>query len=268
MVHKRNPVSPLPRQSRFISAVLSPAIRLWLRSQVESVHHLEFQIAGGDRQILAGHIPEVTIAAKKVVYQGIHLSQIALSAQEIYVNLPQILRGKPLQLQAIVPVEGKALLHQSDLNASLQAPLLANALQELLLPLLQSSLTDPTGTPWGDRLTQLRSAQAVIKDDCLILMTTLVADAQPVPFILRTGLQRLGGSGLRFDRPEWIAHLDADCGKPLPALEQFEINLGPEVDIQELAMRDQQIICQGRVNVIPASQESGSDTLLTDMLQG
>jgi predicted phage tail protein len=119
--------------SRIISRILSPAVRLWLRSQVEQVEDLQFQIEGGDRQILSGHIPRVAIAARQVVYQGLHLSQMDLAGTGIRINLGQVLKGKPLKLLEIVPVEGEMQLQEADLNASLRAPILSGAVSELLV---------------------------------------------------------------------------------------------------------------------------------------
>ena len=55
-----------------ISTVVSPAVQFWLRSQVEAVETLQFKLRGRDRQILRGHIPTVSIAACRAIYQGLH----------------------------------------------------------------------------------------------------------------------------------------------------------------------------------------------------
>ncbi|PSB25836.1 DUF2993 domain-containing protein, partial [filamentous cyanobacterium Phorm 46] len=55
--------------SRIASAVLSPAVQLWLRSQVQQVDELKVKIEGSDRQILSGTIPKVTAAARGAVYK-------------------------------------------------------------------------------------------------------------------------------------------------------------------------------------------------------
>lgn len=233
-------------QSGLISKVLSPAVRLWLRSQVESIDQLEFQIEGGDRQILSGYIPSMAIAAVCVVYQGIHLSEIALSANEIRVNLGQVIKGKPLRLLAVVPVVGKAMISQADLNASLQAPLLADALDEVLLPLLQSSLTDLV--PAGDRLMSLQQPQVQIERDRLLLNGMLrFEDKPPMAFALRTGLQIIAGSRLRFDQPEQLLPKQRE----LPLLQGFEIDLGTDVQLRSLVLEAEKLFCEGQINVIP-----------------
>jgi hypothetical protein len=239
-------------QSRLISRVLSPAVRLWIRSQVESIAHLEFQIQGSDRQILAGCIPKVDVIAKQAVYRGIHISQVAIASGEIRTNLSQVLQGKPLKLLAKIPIAGEVWFQQDDLNTSLRSPLLRGALQDALLPLLRSSIIDPsTGELWGDRLTGFHSPQVILRGDRIILAVQLVVEDQMIRFTLRTGLQMLDGSRLRFDHPESLLSLEAEQGQPLAVFEAFEADLGEEVNLRELRVDEENIFCQGQINVIP-----------------
>ena len=106
-----------------ISRVLPSAIALWLKSQVEHVEDLHIRIEGRDRQILTGHVPGVQLSAHKAIYRGIHVSHIQLAATGIRVNLRQILRGKPLTLLDIIPVQGELTVTEADLNASQLSPL-------------------------------------------------------------------------------------------------------------------------------------------------
>ena len=125
------------KQSRIISKVLTPALRLWLRSQVEQVEDLQINIQAGDRLLLTGHIPKVSLSARRAVYQGLYVRQIQLVAETIRINLGQVLKGKPLRLLEPVPVTGELLVEEVDLNASLQGTLLPNALTEFLMTLLK-----------------------------------------------------------------------------------------------------------------------------------
>jgi type II secretory pathway component PulM len=124
--------SPPTRTIRFIGNILSPAIKLWLRSQVQQVSDLEVQIAGTNRQIVTGNIPQVSILARDAVYQGLHVAKIDLVATDIQINLGQVVKGQPLKLLQKVPVTGKLQLQQTDIDASLRSPLLSNALTDLL----------------------------------------------------------------------------------------------------------------------------------------
>ena len=110
------------RQSTdLISKVLSPAVKLWLRSQVEQVEHLNFKINGQDRQILRGYIPVVSLDSSKAVYQGLHLGDIQLQGTNIRINIGQVLRGKPLRLLEPIWLKGEVYLTTDDLQASLSS---------------------------------------------------------------------------------------------------------------------------------------------------
>jgi hypothetical protein len=251
-------LQPLPalKQSRVISKVLSPAIRLWLRSQVDSIEGLQFQIEGSDRQILAGHVAKVAIAARSAVYQGFHLSQVCLSAEDIRINLGQVLKGKPLRLLAIVPVRGEVLLQESDLNHSLQVPLLANALTEVLMKLLRSSTAADLPTDLTEALEDptaaLQSPHVLIRPNQLLLCADLVSvNSQSVPLMVQTDLRSNGSGLLQLEHPELFCHPQAEQGLPLPHLHGFEIDLGSDVELQELRLEEQRITCRGRINVIP-----------------
>ncbi|PSN75880.1 hypothetical protein C8B47_30265, partial [filamentous cyanobacterium CCP4] len=127
--------------SRIISRLLPPAIRLWLHSQLDHIEGLEFAIDGKDRQILGGYLPKVTLAAHQAVYQGLHVSQVAVSAADIRVNLPQVLRGKALRLLQPFPVDGQVSVLADDLRASLQSDLLGQGLRDVLRQLLAGAVT-------------------------------------------------------------------------------------------------------------------------------
>lgn len=251
------------RQSRLISSVLSPAVRLWLRSQVESVAELKFQLEGGDRQILSGYVPKVSIAAQQSIYQGLHLSQVALTGENIRVNVGQILRGKPLQLLEVVPVFGNLTLHQSDLSASLQAPLLATAISDLMTTLFQPEtrhlLPPELAAALGTGAIHLTEPEIQLGNQQLTIGGILanangdrLSEKSPrLPLLLRTGVMLLDGCKLCLDRPELLPTPTATQGTPLPHLDHFAIDLGSEVEIQELLLEPERLECRGRINVVP-----------------
>ena len=226
-------------QSRIISKVLSPAVRLWLRSQVEQVSNLEVKISGSDRSLLAGQIPCISISATRAVYQGLHLSQLRLVGQNICINLGQVLRGKPLRLLEPIPVSGELLLEESDLNTSLRSPLLADALTELLTTLLPTTYTK-------DR--QLSCHKITINNDQLIINATLATDTiNPKPVVISTGLQLVSCHELQLEQPQ----IETQVGFSALNLDNFKLDLGKEVDIQELTLVSGELICRGRINVLP-----------------
>lgn len=223
------------KASRLIGKVLSPAVRLWLKSQVQQISQLEVHIAGSDRQILTGNIPRVSILASKAVYQGLHLTQIQLEAKEIHVNLGQVIKGKPLRLLDKVPVTGNLYLTQADLNESLASPLLTDALHDLLLKLFPDIL--------GNK--QVGWQKVTIDSNLLSLEGNLSGD-RPKTVIFQAGLQLASDRELQILQPQ----IKTQTGK-LASIDSFTVDLGAEVDIEKLSLDPGQIICAGRINVLP-----------------
>ena len=246
--------------SRIISRVLPSAVRLWLHSQVERVEDLDFRIEGSDRQILSGYIPKVFIAARRIVYQGLYLSQARLNAAEIRINLRQVLRGKPLRLLESIPVMGEIVLEEADLNASLKAPLLIGGLNQFLVALFQSdgfsdSLSELMGALLEGGTPTFRDAKVRVGANHLVLSLSPVSNpgspSNSPTVVIRTSLQIRAGHILTLKHPHWLPRLKARQGFPLKNLDGFELDLGPEVDIQQLRLETGQIICCGRINVVP-----------------
>ncbi|AFZ29823.1 hypothetical protein Glo7428_1251 [Gloeocapsa sp. PCC 7428] len=223
------------KQSRMIAKVLSPAVRLWLRSQVQQVAHLDVQISGSDRQILSGYIPHVSISAQNAVYQGLHLTNIQLQGKKIRTNLGGVLRGQPLRLLEAVPVFGEAILHQSDLNASLQSPLLAEALTTLLKTFLpENSIKNQTVT-WE---------QVTLGSDRLTIQGSIISDRK-MPLMLDARLGLVGSQELALKKLQIHSHLG------LHEIDDYQIDLGSEVAIEKLTLNSNQLVCSGRINVLP-----------------
>ncbi|MEG4493835.1 DUF2993 domain-containing protein [Microcoleus sp. D3_18_C4] len=235
------PGRPSPSQgSRIASAVLSPAVQLWLRSQVQQVDELKVKIEGSDRQIFSGAIPKVTAAARGAVYKGLHLTEVAIEGCGIRINLGQALKGQPLRLLESVPVAGVLRLSQADLNASLKAPLLADTLSEFLLPMLP--LTD------REQSLKLQNSQIAIEAGLLTLSAAILrAGGRQIPLVLRTGLRIASGRELMFESPE----IEMDGELKSSDFNGFKIDFGPEVEIEELILSQGEIVCRGGIRVLP-----------------
>ncbi len=227
-----------------ISKVLSPAICLWLRSQVEEIETLDLQINGGDRQILRGYIPQVFLATNKAIYQGLHLKHIELQAENIKINLGQIIRGKPLRLLEPVPISGQLRLDESDLQASVISPLLSGGLTELVFALLEKSGIE---TPQKE----LESSQIKWKN----------IEIKPKKFILTGNFTDVNNninplniySGLTLINPQKL-HLNPIIIEGLPdhleiKINELEIDLGNHVEIKELNLIEGQLSCIGQMIV-------------------
>jgi LmeA-like phospholipid-binding len=114
--------------SAVIRSVLSPLINIWLRSQVESIQTLEIEIAGRDGQILKGLIPSARVVATGVIYQGLHLSDLCLTASEINLNTPQVLRREPLKLLQPIQVNLELNLTPTAIVCCLESSLVKEAI--------------------------------------------------------------------------------------------------------------------------------------------
>lgn len=223
-------------EKKLIATVLSAALQLWLRSQVEGVESLKVHVGGGNRSLLRGSIPTVSVSAKAVIYQGLHLSQVALSSSGIRINLRQVLQGKPLQLLEAIPVDCDLQILASDLNASVSSPLLANAITQLL----QSHLPLTEGT--------LEHLQLRLNSDRLTLNADLITDTHgAIAFSLDSQLQRMSSTQLLLHQP----YIKADPLISGTVLESIPIELGTDVDIEDLSISEEQLTLRGKIWVNP-----------------
>lgn len=241
--------------SRVISRILPPAVRLWIQTQLDHVENLVFQLEGRDRQILSGYVPRVAIAADRAVYQGLHLRQARVQAREIRINLGQVLRGKPLRLLQQFPIAGDVVIQAADLNASLQAPLLRDGIRDFLRQLIGAQGTAHDLRPYladlvGDATAPFQEGAVTLSPQQLsltLLPTTALDDRQAVT--LQTGLTVRQGRFLVLQHPRLLTQ----TGSAPVDLDDFELDLGPEVEIESLVVTAGQIEIRGSVQVIPAA---------------
>jgi hypothetical protein len=233
-----------------ISRVLSPALQLWLKSQAEEIEDLHLSIDAGDRQILSGLIPHVTIQASQATYQGLHLSQIHLRAKTIHTNLPQILRRKPLRLLEPILVTGQLQITAQQLRDSLSPEgLLSQGLNEFLRELLKASTGDSHGEP--DRLLNTSTPQwhtIILGDRQLTLSATWPQPQDPQANLkIHTGLELIDGHKLRFHP----LTLQAPAGLFPKPLNTLEIDLGTEVTLEQMQISPEKVFCMGQITVLP-----------------
>jgi hypothetical protein len=230
----------LTNQTRgIVGSVLSPACRVWLRSQVSHVDDLQVDIAGGSRQILGGTIPQVTVVAVGAIYQGLSLGSIDLTAENIRINLPQVLKGQPLRLLEPIAVMAGVKFSEPDLQASLTAPILAQAITDLFTQILATNSQQPH---WQIDWYQLR-----IKPQTLILQGNLVTEGQTAPIEILMGIDIVDGHILDLDP------LTITCSLDLPGsnITSHRIDLGEDVNITKLQLLSGELLCQGRIQVNP-----------------
>lgn len=233
------------KASRIISKVLSPACRVWLRSQVSHVEYLEVKIEGSDREILSGYIPKIAIAASSAVYRGLRVSRVQLTGENIRINLGQVLKGKPLQLLEPIPVTGELYLDEADLQDSLSAPLLSNAFTDLLAMLLA---VDGLNNPIGNlQERQIRWDKVTFDRNSFVLKGSLIPNSQLV--VISANIELVSSQEIKLDSIDIdIASESDSIGQKL---DKLQIDLGSQVDIKGLNIDSQQLVCQGGVKIMP-----------------
>ncbi|WP_017305437.1 DUF2993 domain-containing protein [Spirulina subsalsa] len=238
-------------QSQLISKILSPAVQFWLRSQADKVEALQVKIHGRNRQILTGYLPKVSLSAQGAVYQGLHLSEVELTAENIRINLGEVLKGKPLRLLQPVPVMGHVRLEQSDLQASLDAPLLASALQDLFVSLgslvtLGQQPPQHTDVSTDSPSVQIRWQTAEITpEEITVRGEWLQGKPSNSSVLLQTGLKILHGQILHLSP----LTLQSDFTQHPP--HELQIPLGSEVNLTTLSLTSGQLAVQGEILVSP-----------------
>ncbi|MEH2388918.1 MAG: DUF2993 domain-containing protein [Nostoc sp.] len=223
---------------RIITQVLTTALKLWLRAQVSQISELKVEIKASDRQIISGRIPSVSIFATHAVYQGLLITQIQLIAENIRINIGSVLKGQPLQLLEIVPVVGDLIVDEKDLNASLSSDLLSTALSDLFVKVL------PTDCP---QFQPINWQEIILENNQIILRGMRGTNSETTPLEICLGLRLVSGHELQ------VTHIPIkpDQGDILEDNHEYNLDLGSDVDIQELTLIPGKLVCRGRINVNP-----------------
>jgi len=225
-------------QFKLVTNILAEAIKLWLRTQVSHIEQLQLDIQARNRQILSGYIPSVSIIANKAVYQGLHLSFIDLVAQNIRINIGSILKGEQLRLLEKVSVFCELSQVEEDLSASLSSTLLSTALNDILAKFLSEDTLNSESISW----------QAVqIKDNQLVINATIAEENNPQSLDICVGLNLLSSHELRI-APIYVT---SNTKTLFESSDGEYLDLGSDVEIQDLKLIPSKIICRGMINVNP-----------------
>jgi hypothetical protein len=225
------------KSTRMIAKVLTKALKLWLRSQTSQIGHLDVQITASDRQLLTGSIPQVSIFAQNAVYQGLHLTEANLTTENIRINIGSILKGQALKLLEPIPVFGNVMLTEADLNASLASTLLTNALNDALIKLIPEYSQKSKKIVWqkiilGNKHLQLFAADTPENNQLIQIMLEL---------------ELLSGQALQVRASEIQPYSHTATNTEY---EQY-LDLGTDVDIQQLNLLPNQLECQGKIKINP-----------------
>jgi hypothetical protein len=226
------------KKVRIITNVLTTALKLWLRSQVSQVSQLEVEIKASDRQILSGSIPWVSIFANHAVYQGLHITQIQLVAENIRINIGSVLKGQPLRLLETVPVVGELVVEEDDLNASTSSTLLSTGLNDVLDKLLPEQCS---------KSKSIFYQKIILDNSQIILHVSQPSDNSSTVSEVCADINLLSSHELE------LSHIQAKApmGVVLETHDRHYLNLGSDVEIQELKLIRGKLFCQGRINVNP-----------------
>jgi len=230
--------------SKLVSRILSPAVRLWLRSQMEKVGYLQVKIEGSDRQLLKGSIPKVSLVARAAIYQGLHLTEVKATATDININLGQVIGGKPLRILAPFPITCELQLLEADLNASFNSPILTNALRDFLRPLFSLKELD------GNIISPInfKEPRTVIAPGNLTLVATISSpNCSPISLLMGTAIELTSPRELIFSILEWKL---SSAEQALP-VENLKIDLGSEVEIEQLTLTSGKLFVKGQLTVQP-----------------
>ena len=225
-----------------IAKLLSGAVKLYLRSQVEAVEALQVKILGKSKQILQGYIPQVLLSCDRAVYQGLHLSQVQLNGRDIAVNLPEVIKRQPLKLLEAVFVEIQLRLDAHDLQASLDSALLQSGLSDLW----QMILTDQNNDD-SQELTKLKVEwQTIAIADNQLNFAGIYQDTsgETRTIALSTGVDLANVHTLCLSPLNITSNLSSDSLK-----RQLEIDLGTDIALQELTIESEQILCRGKIRI-------------------
>ncbi|MEL7008905.1 MAG: DUF2993 domain-containing protein [Cyanobacteria bacterium J06648_1] len=226
--------------SKLIGKLLSGAVKLYLRSQVERVENLQVKIGGKSKQILQGYIPEVWLSCDRAIYQGLHLNQIQLNGTNIAVNLPEVIKKQPLKLIEPIFIDIALKLNTVDLQASLASDLLRSGLADLWRMILAAQ--DSTEL---DRETIAWQKIAIVNESLVLLGRYQDASGETKKLTLTTEIS------LKDDHCLCLAPLKiaSDSLQNGTLERQLEIDLGTDVAIANLTMESGQILCTGKIRV-------------------
>lgn len=199
--------------------LLAAGLQLWVRQQCESVESLEIQLQGSALQLLRGRLEGVRLFARGVSYRNLRLELVELSSAGLQVQMGNLWRGQPVQLQQSFQISGLVSFTPEGLSQSLAQPQwrpLADQLAEELLgiaPLVRLAIR-------GDRL--VFTAQAV---------------GEPRPVELETTLQASAGSVL-------ITAAEGAVSSLLP--------MDPAVEVERAVLEAGMVVLEGNATVRPA----------------
>jgi len=221
------------KKSHFLTTILTPALKVWLNSQLETVQGLQLKLTSSDQQLLRGIIPQILLESDFAIYQGLQFDQISLTAEQICVNVTSLFKGQPLQLRNPIPLSGKIRITKSHLNNSLASPLLQSGVKDLLSLLFKT-----------DTIPALHWQKITLDNDQFILE----GKQSSSPF-LPIKIQ----AAVTLSSPQHILISPVKLeGINLPeTMTSIEFDLGSQVHLKTLNLTQEAVFLQGCLTVVP-----------------
>lgn len=234
------------KKSDIISRFLSPAVKLWIRTQVEFTRDLDILIDAGDKQILSGKINQINLTAKEANYQGILINYASVTTENIAVNLGGILRGKPLKLLHPIFVSGNVVITAQELKTSLQSSLLTQGLTDMLKILLENE--------------GIKNAEEIIKkykidwNDIMIETQKMTITGEFINSLDNSSnnLTIISNIDIKDEQKLVLTNVQIDGFKDLhnSVIDDLVIDLGSDVSLSELTISSQELHCVGKIKVV------------------
>ena len=101
--------------------VLAGALRLWIRSQCDSIGSLELALNGSSWSLLRGRLDGVTLTARDACFQGLPLQHVELRSGPIALDMKLLSPGQMLALKQPFQVAGEVSFNGRQLNSALLA---------------------------------------------------------------------------------------------------------------------------------------------------
>ncbi len=199
--------------NRGVSRPLAALLRWWLERQVTQAQALQVLLQGAGQVWRTGCLPYLHISAQNIIYQNIHLQQVTLTAERIQVHWP-FLQRKGQPFVEPITVHIQATMTEHNLNHSLPH------LQATLRPYLQELHAD---------ITEIQGVR-----------------------IYPDGMDwQLSGQGPLFTQVNLVTpHELILCAS---AARQVRIDLGTDVQIQELKLQPSSVYLAGDLLIRPAA---------------
>jgi LmeA-like phospholipid-binding len=229
-----------------INKLLATAVKLYLRSQITQSEALQVRILGKNRQILKGYIPQVLLTCNRAVYQGLFLQEVEVKGTNIGFNLAEVLNKNPLQLLEPIVVYVKFHLDTTDLQASLASPLLQSGLNDLWQIILSAQPIPNISTKLVN--SRIEWQKIAIADQKLNLIGIYQNIEEKTKEIKLSTVISLFNSHTLNLSPIKISNTFGDSQEfeqPLP------IDLGNDVQIEQLVIVSPKILCVGKITIKP-----------------